>query len=301
MYNADIKEIYIEKTRESTPTAEVFQRRFFNKAEKYEELWQEDLCNWNMDQIIEFYISLASRTGQTIYNINSIFKKYTNYCISINFTKTSFNYYEEINDDVIFKACTNNTAMEERIITRKELMDKIAFFANASDKYLCLALFEGICGAEKSELMNVELQHINGTVITLEPSKRELTISPELIVAIKDSCDEYEYSGVNDEGVAYTQKFEHTSGAYKNFVVVRRGAQNDKARAISRRLKKIDPYLTTKALLDSGKIDMCKRLMEEKHITFEQALKDEDVVYRYGITKSVKQFVYKYENKIRES
>lgn len=308
MYNHDIKQQYLDFLATAAPKTIITVKRLFGKTEEYENKFNKDVYDWIDQNAIEFYISICSKNGRTIYNFNSLLKKYVDWCLTRNLVFDCTNHFYEINDDVIYSTCVNIKASGARILSKDFIYKSLTLLDNRSDRYILLALFEGIRGKTMSELVDVHPNDVDGNRIKLS-SGRILTISKELITAIQDSSEEYEYNDYTINGNPYTRKFDPSNkGAYKNYYLPNRleiPTIKNKAHSLTARILRIGAKigvdnLIAKSIVDSGRLNMCRQIMDKTGCDLYEALRNEDVVYRYGKVVSISQFKMAYQEAVKD-
>lgn len=191
MYNVEIKEEYLNTT---SPSIQYILRNMFNKVESYEILYQKDIFDFIEEEIITFMISLNSSSLNTLNSYASVLRGYTQWSITKNLNVDSINHFDGITTEVLQKNCINLILDNTKYISRKDLLYVIDNdIVNTEDKFLVLALFEGICGEDYEEINNVTEKQLNedGTITLC--TGRTIAISNELRSLIIKSCNEYEY------------------------------------------------------------------------------------------------------------
>ena len=309
MYNEKVKLEYIEIANERNATSSVILNRYFNKTAYYENLWSKDLCNWNISEIMLYYQSLFCRTGETLCNINSQFKMYTQYCMGQGLVIDGMNHFSELDETTIFDKCVNTAAFENSIITRDELLYRLkemkkleGVFYNPVNAMLVLALFEGISGDAKVEIENLKVEDLEGDIIHL-CTGRKFKISKELIKYMEEAQDTYKYLIPTKKGAREKSYKKEDLGCWKRS----ENAVNDDINVnrsvffkINRVKEMIDfDGLTANNLVQSGKVHLVKQLFNQG-MSYREALSDERVVNQYGETKSIRQFIIKYARFIEE-
>mgnify|MGYP003294040789 CR=1 FL=1 len=302
MYNSVVKKRYLEFIQEEAPGTLLLVDRAFRQAEEYEISLGKDIYDWTMDEIIEYYQSKFCKTGNSLYNLNMLLKKYAQYCISNNMVNDAANHFAEIDSSIIYKVCTNSLAAKKRLLTKFDLNNIIKDLNNDSDKALILGIFEGILGDSKEELYYLSSKDIDGNKIKL-CSGRIVPISDELIGYIKNAEEETEYVTTNKNGDLVTIKtYAEDHGVIKRAYNARPGVPQIN-QLVNNKLNKLGTYVgfkfNAKAIYNSGKIYACKQYIAEHNCTFEQALISDYVVQRYGETSPIRHFVMKYERFIK--
>ena len=213
------------------------------------------------------------------------------------------NHYDEINADII-KNCLNYGMVNDKIISRKDLLHIIEDFKNVSEQTLPLALFEGICGDNMCELVNLKCEDMKtkkGKHIVKLCSGRELEISEELYNYCQESQNCYTHYNANIHN-EYTIPFRpEDRGVFK--AIDSSVATGINRKTLYNKLAKIKKkvnlnYMTTYSLLESGRIEMIKKIMTEKKISLDEVLASRVTEERYGRITSLTIWKKKYASYI---
>lgn len=298
MYNEEFKTNYIKESEFRNVNAATNINLLFRRIAPYEEMIGRDLCNFSVSEIIDYYKSLCTSSLESLMIMNNQYKLYTAYALMNGLVEDSQNHYDEI-DNVILNSCVNKGLLNAKIIMREDLISVLEsqYVENVSDKFLALAIFEGICGTRCEELTNLTMDNINGNEISL-CTGRKLIISDKLVEWAKESSETYEY---------YNDDLERNNKSYleTDVRIIKRMSNSTSdseirlQRSIGRRLDRLIDKTNChafepRALLDSGRIYNAKLLMRDKKMSLRQALNDKDIVNRYGSVSSIPRFVLKY-------
>lgn len=297
MYNEEFKTNYIKETEFRNNSASTNIDLLFRRIAPYEEKIGHDLYDFSIVEIIDYYKSLCTSSLESLMIMNNQYKLYTAYALKDGLVKDNQNHYEEI-DNSVLNSCVNLGLLNAKMISREKLLSYLnsSDIENVSDKFLALALFEGICGKGCCELIDLTLDDFNGNIVTLKTG-RQLEVSDKLVELAKESADTFEYYDVN---YARSNK-KYYEGDDRIIKRMANSTSEDPLRlqrAIGRRLDRlIDRTMCQafepRALLDSGRIEMAGKLVNDK-TTWNQALKDPEVVKKYGAISSVPRFILKY-------
>lgn len=302
MYNEERKLRYIEENKNRNLELEKVITKHFNTTAPYEEELEKDLCEFTSTEAVAFYKQRGSSSLETLMMVNSYSKTYTDWCLSHGYVKDMQNHFTELTYDLLHKECTNSWIKDKQIFTRDEVIKICDRLSNPSDKFMVLALFEGICGQSVCDISNVSLENLKGNVLTTY-SNKQITISDTLIKYLCDACNEYEYMPYAGPGVRehyyydmhdpraikrmYNSNKEETDCAWRHRI----GA---KLRRVNEKLN-ID--LGTKSLLYSGAIDyireLCKKEPDKDVARIILDHKD-DIANKYINIASTKRFLLKY-------
>ena len=263
MYNEERKMEWLncsgfkKSTRASVSTV-------LNRIEKYEERLEKDCCDFTKEEVLAFYKEYNTSSVVSISNMNSQYKTYTEWCCEKGYTKT--NSYAELTI-YDWEKCTTK---ESEIITREDLLNLFKGFtgkiSNPCDQFLCLALFEGICGTKMSELVFLTMSDFKGNEVHLN-SGRVLTVSDKLLQLAQESAETYEkisYSGDNrsrklkDEPYIFKAAYNAVSDKEESRVYNLR-----KNLLICRETTGVSA-INQLSLVESGRIHMIKQFMKEQ-------------------------------------
>lgn len=301
MYNAELKNQYIKQSKTRNINIEMGVIPMFNKAEKMEIALQKDLKDFTVSEIIDFYNMCCTSSLESLMMINSHFKQYTAYCLARSLVKDNQNHYSEITSELL-STCLNYGLTKAKIITREELESLMSELHNPSDKFILLALFEGICGEEMSELVEIRKEDITGNEIQLA-SDRILEISKELKSLAYESADEYVYYAYKKDGdikeLYYAKDDPYVIKRMYNADV--EASSKIKRQRLYSKVMRIKEYLGSSAigkkqLMESGRIDMIKQLMKEQNLPVFECIQRNrfEIEYRYGILTSISRYLLKY-------
>lgn len=293
MYNEEIKKNYIGESIDRNPNLSVYGERIFNQISSLEEQLNKDCCEFTINEIIMFYQSKCSASIESLNVLNSMLRNYTNWCLNKNMIRDNQNHYNEVTLDLM-NQCLNYGLIMDKIITKRDLIFATKELDNPSDKALVLALFEGICGDNMCELVNLHYEDIKGHTVKL-CSGREFEISDEL----KKLCLESQetYSRTMRNGIERELQPTDT-GVFKNIVCKSSNPVNRKT--LYNRLMSIKneiglTYLTTYSLMESGRIETIRNIIMETDLTLDQILISRETEYRYGKIPSISNWKRKYE------
>lgn len=297
MYNEEFKTNYIKETEFRNNSANLNINLLFRRIAPYEEKIGHDLYDFSIVEIIDYYKSLCTSSLESLMIMNNQYKLYTAYALKNGLVRDNQNHYDEI-DNSVLNYCVNIGLLNAKIISREDLLSYLESddVENVSDKFLALAIFEGICGKGCCELIDLTFNDFNGNIVTLKTG-RQLEVSDKLVEWAKESSVTFEYYDINYS--KSNKKYLESDNR-----IIKRMANSTSEdpfrlqRAIGRRLDRlIDKTMCqafeARALLDSGRIEMARKLISDK-VDWNKALKDPDIIKRYGIISSVPRFILKY-------
>lgn len=301
MYNEELKKEFIKYKNDNATHSPFFIENLFNQTEPFEEERDKDLCNFTVKEIIEFYKFKGSVSDVSLANINGMFKKYTQFCIEKGMSIDNQNHFLEITDQILQDECINKAMLKRMIVTRQELLSSLYKFSNPSDRFLLLALFEGMWGKDYSEILDLNIADFEGNMVHLS-SGRTIPVSDILIQYAKESAEKTEYTN------ASTGRTWKLYGEYGQVIKRRNGGEvkkENRGRVLYQRLYKltaemdVSNNITARYIRNSGQIDMFKRKAKEKDISVIDAIYDneifDEVSYIYGKINSRKNFINKFK------
>lgn len=213
------------------------------------------------------------------------------------------NHYEECTREIL-QGCLNKEMVKKKIIMRDELLTLIEELPNVSDKFLILALFEGIYGKEYSDFFELRPDAFSkqGNDYVVKLPDREITCSSYLYHLGVQSADEYTMYIYKKDSVTQEYKFLERKFRSDDDRIIKLGfnAQQDKlnTQIFSRKLIRIKKYLgipsiNKTSLKDSGLLyEIQKRMKEGRRA--EEIINDEDLIIKYGRVYGVMRFIDKY-------
>lgn len=271
MYNESIKERYIKEKNETTILPEKYLENLFKKTETFETEINKDVSSFTFYEINEMYKTWSLSSLSSLQVINSHLSLYTQWCLLQSLVPDSQNHYFEMNKENMME-CINMFLVKSKVWTREQVINMTAQLPNASDKFLLLALFEGICGKEYCELSNLKKADFNGNEVEL-CTGRTIRISNKLLYMAEEAIDTYEYYPVTADAKVskidfnpwddkVIKDYHNTEDDTSSFQIGRR---------IYRKLKRIFAFLGVEhmsgnALIESGKIHFINQICKEREI-----------------------------------
>ena len=299
MYNQEQKQEFI-KVSVNTDAGRAY-GTLFKKTGAYEEELGKDVSNFTASEIKNLYCSFYSTSVETLLVYNTNLSIYTRFMIANGQVKDSQNHFDEIDNKVLLD-CVNLTYIHRRILTREQLLADIKKLPNACQKWVVLGSFEGLniedlCGAKIS---NIDKEGY------LTYSDRRLLLSRELLEIAKESSEQEVYRQSATHEIALKPGDDHIFRLRMKM----EDKPNDRS-AYSRvwiEMKRVGAitghpiYYKTKALQESGRIDMIKNLWDHESDLYTTILSNQkEIVYRYGSFKSsnVTRYVTEYGDFIK--
>ena len=161
-YNEERKQRYIDYCKQTTNIEYGVLERLFTYTNPFEEQYDKDCCSFTTAEIRNMYKETKGgegfRSREVLANTNSQLKRYSSWCRETDnsWVPDNQNHYVEILSDD-YKEFLNIRKIRNTIITRKELLNSLYALVNECDQFVMLAIFEGICGPDKQEILNLKL------------------------------------------------------------------------------------------------------------------------------------------------
>lgn len=198
MYNEEFKMQYL-KDDSSNKNLNNFMPTIFEKIGKFEEEYNKDLCNFNIEEIENFFTSLSTSSINRCLNIRSQFIKYCIYCEERNMIDDHQIHWEEADRQFIIN-CINYGKRIEELVTRDDLLKTLNHLENGRDKFIPLAIFEGICGNRYRDFVSLTLDNFtvkkDKYIINVNGHKKE--VSKQLYYYAEEAAESY---------VLYSERF----------------------------------------------------------------------------------------------
>lgn len=191
------------------------------------------------------------------------------------------------------------------VLSRDELISLLKRDECWGDRFICLALFEGIKGKHFRDLYYFDINDIHGDEVKLK-SGLVLKVSKQLIYYAEKALEEPTRI-ITDKAGVYKEIPLKKSDRYPVRVrfdsdVEPGDARTDiqlaqffKNRMITIRQQLNVQAFTTQSLRNSGKIDMIKRLQPDKDVYKTILDNKEEIAKRYGVDSSVKKWYLNYK------
>lgn len=203
MYNEELKQRYIDYKESTAILAKNYIFRIFRDSESFESAKGKDISNFSTSEIIEFYQMLNRTSVETLSVINSLLSQYTNWCLMQNLVADNQNHFLEITRDR-YGECVNTLYVEKSILSRHQVLEMTTRLENYCDKFILLALFEGINGKDFKELWSAHYSDVNeGNKSIVLCTGRTINISTELINYAYEAGKATEYYALGDTGRKY--------------------------------------------------------------------------------------------------
>lgn len=305
MYNEILKKEYLKNYENRQIGIQI--DYYFRSIEWYEEKLNKDLFNFSITEIIDYYKTYNTPSYELFQSMNNVFKLYTEWALQQTLVIDSQNHYEEINMEII-ATFVNIKKVRKKFVTRADIYNYIKNeCANDVDAYMVLALFEGIRGVNYKDLYYSKPSDFDRETLSFKSvSGKVYHVSDKLIDLANSSAQKYIY---HMNGKSYELNPDD-SKCIKNRIDTRVVSDDDDA-LLARMSKKVARlrrasghlWLDSKALIESGRIEYIKSLMEQDETDnlSETILRyRDDIEDRYGIIPSIKSYIIKYGSYYKE-
>ena len=294
MYNEKQKLEFIEFKKRDNDDSEAKGGGYFNRTEVIERYLEKDACDFTYVEIINYFKSVSTPSTQFLIVIKNYLEQYTRWCLQNGFVKDGQNHYEEVTTDILRDICTNSHTLKKRIISKSALMDTINDITRPCDKFLVLAIFEGLGNVRYADFWYLTMDDFDGEYVQLKKQQRKLKVSPELIELAKISSETYEDIGsFNDfkasdnriiKARSNTKDIESPAQLYRRIWL-----------QLDRLTKQFGIFMSAKGLKESGRIDMLKNLrINNESIAETYRRNKEDIEKRYGKVQSIPAWIEEY-------
>lgn len=289
MYNEELKKQFI-KDDVTNKNFDKFMTRYFKTIEKYEEEYDKDLSNFNIQEIENYFMGLSTSSYERCQNIKSQFIKYSQYCQERNMIEDNQIHWQEVDSDFL-KRTINIGKLQSQYVTRTQLLKDLNRLNNVSDIFIILAIFEGICGNRYKDFYHLSLDQfeIKDGKAFVKLQDKTLEISNKLYDLAIESANCYERIPNNISARRYSRLNAEDPWVIKraaNSVVDTEAANFHNVSLRLTHLKRHFglPYCTQTALANSGRLDYLYRLTksEKKDVTVVFKEHFEDITKIYG-------------------
>lgn len=251
MYNEERKKEYLRHIVEDLGQTPQSAKALFNKTEDYEDLLNKDLCDFTFSEIDKLLSTFAASSINALRKNISVLRKYADWCCSCNISIDNINHYDEINMEI---ESLQKYLNKERSVcpSREQVLKDISKIRNCSDKFLILALFEGVRTEAPGELLRAKISKLNGNILTFENGE-EKTLSETLVDLAKVSSQEEEYISFTGTASLLSMK--------GNIVNSRNNI----------------PYLTIPRLYTAGIVEQFREIMKKYNVSKEDIFESQYV------------------------
>lgn len=297
MFNSVVKEQFIANRCENIKSSPDYLKNIFYHTENYEVNKNKDIAEFSKNEILDYYRSKKSASIYILQTLNSNLRIYHNWYQN-NIKNDIDESYSLIKADDL-RECVDKSKLNNRIVSRKTILEWCVELPNAREKVIILALFEGIKGKNYEELTRITIDDLyrdgNNFKIHL-CTGRDISISHELYNYMLEANHEkynYSISGTTDKqtpfyDIGYVIKYNHNANLTAN-------DSFKMGRSIQRCLNRALDYLgvldvmDSKAIVESGKIEMIKQISIKEGVDLTDAVLNNRTFVLNPIVKRVEE------------
>ena len=274
----------------------------FEKSEQLEEMYNKDLYNFTKKEIIGFYKYLDSKSLDYLMVMNLNLIKYAQWALQETLIVDGQNHFAEITNNELSE-CVNKFGINESIITKERLSELLNKIHAAKEKFIIIALFEGIKGVKYQEIVHANIKDINITKNTMKLcTGRTVEVSNDLIRIAKEADAEVEY--ISPKGKKYTL-YGEPGGLCK---YVRQDiSEENRGDVVGKTIRNVldtigaSKYITINSIFTSGLIHKINQFAERDGSSAEEVLSNPDHIKylenQYGWNYMIKKrFILKYKD-----
>lgn len=283
-YNNERKLEYFKYVDSKNMGAHLPIRYIFSKLKDVEEQWQKDICDFTLQEINQVLAIFNASSINALTKNLSVLKTYTDWCCLNRLSIDNINHFTEVDINTLGIYVNK---IKSKLVNRGELLSILDSLYNSSDKFVALALFEGVRSSNLGELALLSLDDItesNGIrEITFKSGVKKI-ISDKLYYYALESVEEETYITVGKESDLIEFRLKDN-----NYIVKKRINSSSESlisyeTMIKTRLLKIReyfdiPYFTIPKLRQSGIQSEINSLCERKNITFDEFFGENYVNY----------------------
>ena len=190
-YNELIKKKYLENSQENNAN---YADKLFSFYAGIEEEFGKDLAVFSKEEIIDTYSKISSLS--TLRRYQSVLRNYTSFYLSETHNQENQNEYDNILDDELVQIIKSN-ANNRMYISKWQLMEILEDLPNAVDKFLVLALYEGIKGDNFEDIIMMKMSDINERNNTIKLySGNTIKVSSTLVLLAQEAYSQKYYKGM---------------------------------------------------------------------------------------------------------
>lgn len=289
-YNEDIKKQYLDSRNFKSETQYGNIERMLLKVAKFEKELDKDASAFSVSEVEDMLKRLNFASTYSFNNFRSQMFKYTAWCMAQNLVDNYMNSYDpaKLRDASSY---IHPIKAKRKMISRQDLLSAIEHLNNASDMFAILALFEGINGENRNEIIrlrttDIDKEHCIVHVPEYKGGKavkkaRDIKVSEKLVSLAFEASEATKYTALSGRQVALAddptlifKEFNNSSDSSSDFY---------KGRRLYFRLVKclgvigLDD-LSINSISDSGKIHMINEIALNKGIKGEDVVKSQELL-----------------------
>lgn len=300
--NEEIKKRFLEsgflqnKDGEMSEYKEKISDRIFGKLPEWEEKFNKDAAMFNYEEVKEMFRSFDCYSFKTLRNQTDVLDQYTQY-YKRNIDSRCENVYHYI-DLSFLKECIDAEHTKNKYISYKQFQEILASTLNATERAVCLLLWDGVRGTGFSDILYLERDRIDFKEKIIYGAERIYYVSEQTCKELDAALREQYLINYKDKKV---RRVEGLGRLYKESVNAKAAAkENRRYRWMSRMLASLKeefelPLLTARQIIESGELHCIKELMKQTGMPFKELMLSplcETIIRRYE---------GKYDRQIRKS
>lgn len=169
----------------------------FHKVEKFEELFNKDLCDFNILELKTFLASLRSSKTTVISSNVSRIRAYTDYAKKNNLTNIATPGVDLISnsdfDEILFHA-----KYEGKFVTYTELFGIVDKLKNYQDKVILVLAWNGIMGEGYKDMLSLKATQFNYKTATIKLANHNIKLDDKSCDIINRAISECKYLTYKD-------------------------------------------------------------------------------------------------------
>lgn len=302
MYNAKRKNEFIKVACEENPRMSAILSLRFRRTEILEKQLGRDLCDWTVAEIIDYYQSQFFKSLESLMVIHSEFNRYAKWCLMNDLIEDHQNHFDELDRKILNSECINHAYLDNGIRTREEVLEIVngQMLRNVSERFLVLALFEGIGGKGYSDFATLTMNDFEGNTVKLR--NRTISVSQDLVQLAQKSSETFEYYSYGN-----SRRTWNYNSSDKRVYKLKEGNQINPSPVtyrhivglqLNRLAKEFDTVaLSSSMLFESGRIHMIKEYMKEENIDVVTAITkhQDEISLKYGKIHAIQRYADKWK------
>lgn len=197
-FNEERKNTYFQYLESIKENSSVCIRYIFIRTAKTEKVWGKDVCDFTIDEICKFLPTFNASSLNALNKNVSVLRMYTEWCCQNKLSKDNINHFNEIDKSQLNLYINKITSI---LPSKEEISEIVNSLANASDKFLIQALYEGVKGESVGEFFYIPIASIlsDKRIITFANGKQKV-MSKKLYNLAIESSEEERYLSIRDNG-----------------------------------------------------------------------------------------------------
>lgn len=189
-YNEEYKERFINERIMTVIASREYLTSVFKRVSQFEAEYGRDACEFNTYEIKNMYKAMNTSSLNALSVLNATLAGYTFWCIKEGLKRDIQNHYNEVSREDL-QGCINIEALKVSVLSKKKLLSVVDTFINPMDKYVVMALFEGIRGNLYSDIVNLQITDIEGNIVHLPD--RDISVGDEFLKFAKEAYNSSQY------------------------------------------------------------------------------------------------------------